>query len=467
MKQNRFYTMGLLIMLIICFALGADYPYTEAIEYPNGYMPETLTEDDFQDWWEKYKSSGFLANCNGGIRTTCKGEDGEGTTKVESMGWAMIMAAYMADKETFDGLYKFYKSKLKGHGMMDWKVSCGGGGDGGSASDGDLDVAYAMVVAAWQWGESYESEAKKIISTVKKLITQCNGTSVIVGGYGGGGGPYGGCNQTDLSYYTPAFFREMSKISGDNVWEKLADDTYKILEANANSSTGLVPDWHKYNGGSAGGQWNHTYRYDACRVPWRIALDYLWNGNEKAKAWCTKISNWAYKQGPENIKDEYQLNGSATGRYHNMSFVGGFGVGSMCNSQDVVDAFGKEMVKMGYDKGFWYHGILGPIYAMTMTGHMWNPDLVAATRAKIKKRQTSVHVMTVTNRANRELCITGIQHAAGVHLTTLNGRLVKQTNRITDASATLDMSSVNRGCYILTVQGSNGAVQKGQVISVY
>jgi hypothetical protein len=56
--------------------------------------------------------------------------------------------------------------------------------------------------------------------------------------------------------------------------------------------------------------------------PGEIALDYLWNGNEKAKAWCTTISNWANKIGPKNIKDGYNLDRSVTGTNHNMSFVG-------------------------------------------------------------------------------------------------------------------------------------------------
>jgi endoglucanase len=471
MEKNKFLNAVLAISLMIGLAIGQERPFPQNFKYPHGFLPKTFKTANLETWYSKYKSqNGLLIECNGGIRT---GSEDAGTTKVESMGWAMIIAAYMGDKTTFDGLYKFYKSKLKGHGMMDWKVSCSGGGDGGSASDGDLDVAFSLVVASWQWGGSYKDEAVKTITTVKKLITQCSGTSVLYGGYGSGGSPYGGCDQTDISYYFPAFFRAFAEITGDAAWTKLADDTYTVLNNNANSSTGLVPDWHKWNGGAASNGANHTYKYDACRVPWRIAIDYLWNGNEKALAWCKKISDWAFKIGPKNIKDGYNLDGSSIGQYHNMSYVGGFAVAAMCNSQEIADAFGTEVASMPFDT-YWYHAFLGTCYMLTMTGNLWHPNIkekqtditpVADGRNGLSP-VTSSGSVTVTNRANRELLITGIGKANAVNLTTLSGRQVKQTTAITEAGASLDISSIRRGCYILTIRDGNGTLHKGRVVTI-
>jgi hypothetical protein len=135
----------------------------------------------------------------------------------------------------------------------------------------------------------------------------------------------------------------------------------------------------------------------------------------------------------------------------------------MCNSQDVVDAFGKEMVSMKLDVGFWYHGFLGTIYAMTMTGHLWTPDLLKTTAIN-KNKTVSVSSMVVTNKANRELSINGIKNATSIFLTTLDGHQVKQTNNIANGSTTLDISSIKRGCYIISARESNGQLQKGQVV---
>jgi len=424
MKNKKLTLAAIIAVLITGTVQSQTFKYPLNINFKYGYMPKTLTTEDLDSWYKSYKSSMLLQDCNGGIRTDAYSEE-NGVTKVESMGWAMIIAAYMGDKETFDGLYRFYKSKVQGHGMMGWKVTCGGVNDASSASDGDLDVAFAFVVASWQWGDSYKSEAIKIINTVEKLIVGCGNTSVIAGGALTHGGVYGGCNETDISYHTPAFFRCFAEITGNSRWDKLADDTYTLLNNGANPSTGLIPDWQRLDGGQSDGGRNHSYGFDACRAPWRIALDYLWNGNEKAKEWCTKISNWAYGIGPKNIKDGYTLDGRATGSYHNMSYVGGFAVAAMCNSQEVADAFGEEIANMRFDN-YWYHGFLGNCYMMTMTGNMWHIR-DAETSIEKEKYQSSVkNSVVLKNLKNRKFELSGIVNGRSVTVTTLQGQLAQK-----------------------------------------
>jgi endo-1,4-beta-D-glucanase Y len=465
MKKKNLILTAIMAVFITSTVQGQTYKNPLNIKFKYGFMPKTLTTEHFQSWYNSYKSSKLLQECNGGIRTDAYSEE-NGTTKVESMGWAMIIAAYMGDKTTFDGLYKFYKSKIQGHGMMAWKVTCNGVTDGGSASDGDLDVAFAMVVASWQWGDSYKSEAVKLINTVKKLIVNCGGTTVIAGGMAGMG-TYGGCNETDISYHTPAFFRCFAEVTGDNAWNKLADDTYTLLNNGANPTTGLIPDWQSLNGGQASGGRNHNYGFDACRAPWRIALDYLWNGNEKAKEWCTKISSWAYGVGPANIKDGYTLDGRVTGSYHNMSYVGGFAVAAMCNSQEIADAFGAEVARMRFDN-YWYHGFLGNCYMMTMTGNMWHlRDAEAQTSTKKFQNSGIKSSLAVKYLKNRKLELSGISNASSVTLSNLQGRIAKKINICEMQNYLIDLSSMENGCYILSVYGKNNKTSMRQIISIY
>jgi len=56
--------------------------------------------------------------------------------------------------------------------------------------------------------------------------------------------------------------------------------------------------------------------YNACRVPWHLATDYIVSGDARAKAEVTKINTWiksATGSRPSAIVDGYQLNGTATG----------------------------------------------------------------------------------------------------------------------------------------------------------
>ncbi len=460
MKGNpmKYCMLGIVCTVLFSAVSAQEYPFPQNIKYPYGYMPATFSTEKLENWYDRFKKDNKLQNCNGGIAPMT-----DNGTKVEAMGWIMIIAAYMGDKDLFDGLYTFYKSKIQSHGMMAWLTSCGGVSDAGSASDGDLDVAFAMVVASWQWGESYRKEAIDLITTVKKLITDCNGTSVVVGGYGSDGrNPYGGCSKTDISYYTPAFFREFAKLTDDDDWERLADDTYIVLNNGANDRTGLVPDWQTWDGQPQG-----SYKFDACRVPWRMALDYLWNGNEDAKEWCTTISGWAYGVGPKNIKDGYNLDGSASGSWHSMSFVGGFAVAAMCHSQEVSDAFGEEVARMSYDS-YWYHSFLGNCYMLTMSGNMWRPDLEKAAggiRSSVRTPPRSIFIKKSAHR--RELVVSGTEAGYAVHLSTLDGKMVCRRRSGNGTTVSVDISSVKKGCYLLSVRNRKGIRQERRVVTLF
>ncbi|MBP1663923.1 MAG: hypothetical protein H6Q19_1063 [Bacteroidetes bacterium] len=311
---------------------GQTKPFPQNITYPYGFKPATISSSHAQNEYTKFKTS-FLETCNNNIRPISDTRD---VTKSESMGFVMLIAAYQGDRTNYDKLLNFYKSKLtvSANNMMAWKVNCGGIISDGSITDADIDVAFSLIIAHIQWKENYLEEAKTIIRRLKNsVITDCSGYKVLKAGYG-----YGGCNETNISYYTPAFFRIFAQVTNDNTWTTLADDTYTLLSRAANSTTGLVPDWQSSTGGIATGGHSGNYQYDACRVPWRIALDYLWNGNTKAQQWCTKITNWANGKGASNIKDGYKLDGSPVGSNNSSAFVGAFAVGAMCNSQPILFA---------------------------------------------------------------------------------------------------------------------------------
>jgi endo-1,4-beta-D-glucanase Y len=375
--KRHIYLTAILLLLIFKTGFGqTSRPFPQNVNYSFGFKPNTINYKEAQNTYNKWKEL-YLVECNGGYRVNCEGQD---ETRVEAIGFGTILTAYFGDKNEFDGLYSFYKIKRteNANNMMAWNVSCNGINDPGSATDGDIDVAFALIVAYNQWGGNYLNEAKNIIQVIKNsVVTTCDSLLALAPGYSKESeiGPmWGGCNLTDIQYYTPAFFRIFAEVTGDNTWNKLADDTYTILNAAANIKTGLVPDWQSVKG-IPGGNSDRIpfFRYDACRVPWRMALDYLWNGNEQAYKWCTKISNWAYKIGPENIMDGYNLDGTPIGTYHNSAFVGGFAVSAMCNSQMISDAFGTEMISSKLGDAHWFVMSTRSIYLLPITGNFWKP----------------------------------------------------------------------------------------------
>jgi endo-1,4-beta-D-glucanase Y len=378
--RKQIYVTALLIALALKTGFGqAARPFPQNVDYSFGFKPNTITYQEARKTYDRWKDM-LLVECNDGYRVNCEGRD---ETRVEAIGFGMLLTAYYADKDEFDGLYHFYKIKrtANANNMMAWNVSCDGINSPGSATDGDIDVAFALIVAFNQWGGGYLEEAKDVIRVIKNsVVITCDSLLALAPGYSKEsetGGRWGGCDLTDIQYYTPAFFRIFAEVSGDNDWNELADDTYTILNAAAHPVTGLVPDWQSVSGIPGGNSKRIPYyRYDACRVPWRIALDYLWNGNTRAREWCTKVSHWANDIGPANIRDGYNLDGTENNQgYHNSAFIGGFAVAAMCNSQTIADAFGKELGSTRLDDNHWFTLCTRTVYLLPVTGNFWQPDV--------------------------------------------------------------------------------------------
>ncbi|AKD04037.1 glycosyl hydrolase family 8 [Pontibacter korlensis] len=341
--------------------------------YKYGFLPATVTHELAMSEYNRWKNTQVVP-CSDGLRVIANPAN---ETKVEAIGFGLLLAAYAQDKETFDGILRFYNSKrtTQAANMMAWSVTCSGVLDPGSATDGDIDVAFALIVASKHWGNSYLDAAKEIIQLIRdKLIMQCSvsGESMYVLAPGYSGRAWGGCEMTDLMYHTPAFFRVFASVTGDNRWIELAEDTYTLLQNAAHPATGLVPDWQTASGTPGpGGRAGH-FGYDACRAPWRLTLDYLWNGNTQAEAWAKKVSDWANQVGPANIVDGYRLEGTPIGTNGlNSSFLGGFTVASMGSSQAQVDRFGTELSKLR--DTYWFNLNTRCLYLFTLTGNFWNP----------------------------------------------------------------------------------------------
>lgn len=338
-----------------------------------GFFPATISNELAMSEYNRWKTT-QVVSCNDGLRVKA---DPPSETRVEGIGFGMLLAAYANDQPTFDGLHAFYNSKrtTQANNMMAWLVTCDGIADPGSATDGDIDVAFALIVASKQWGGTYLNAAREIIERISSsLIVSCtiDGTDSYILAPGYSGGRWGGCQMTDLMYHTPAFFRVFAAVSGDNTWSQLADDTYRLLEAGAHPTTGLVPDWQTASGTPGpGGRVGH-FGYDACRAPWRLSLDYLWNGNLQAQEWCSQISGWAVEVGPENIVDGYELDGTPIGTNgRNSSFVGGFAVAAMCHSKGRVNVFGSTLSAL--NDTYWFNLNTRCLYLFTLTGNFWDP----------------------------------------------------------------------------------------------
>lgn len=459
--MNKIVKTVVLFLSLSVITAAQTHPFPQNIKYPYGYVPTTIDID-----WVKTEYAKWLKTA----LTTCGSDklyiNAGGEYKVEAIGFAAFLFAYMGDSTRFAATYNFYKANLTSAagGMMGWHGSCGGPSEQGGATDGDVDVAFGLIIASWQWPTAgYLEKAQAVIKVLKKMVVNCKsatGDSIkcLTMGYN-----FGGCSMTDISYYNPAAFREFAKVIGNAedsaMWVKLADDTYTILYAGADATTGLVADRQSVTGTPQG-----NYADDACRTPWRITLDYLWNGNEKAKEWCIKISDFANKLGIKKVSGSFSLSGQPGGT-HESKYFGGFAIAAMANSQEMVDAFATEMKSLN-DSYNWFTYVLKFCYLVTLTGNQWNNNSFTSSSLPHEQKPSiapanQIHWILL---ANRELSVSGLHPGYAVSLTDLSGKqLCSKISQ--DGTISVTMTSIRNRCVILTIKNQNNKMVASGLLS--
>lgn len=214
-----------------------------------------------------------------GDNTACIPRD-DGDCISEGVGYGMLLTAAFDDQAAFDKLWSYFKKHRRSTGMMNWQTTaCGAAISNGAATDGDLDAAMALIHASCKWGDTYMNDAETLINAIAtNAVVSCSGGSVLKPGDN-----FGGCNETDPSYLTPAYFKVFQRLTGASVWTSLTDKGYSLLAGNQTRKNGLFSDWSNDSGGVAT-QGNHSDDFgpDASRVPWRLATDYVWFNETRA-----------------------------------------------------------------------------------------------------------------------------------------------------------------------------------------
>lgn len=170
------------------------YPFPQFLKYACGgnlgtKLPEGLSHAEMElQIREAYQLHANAFEYTGdewaGIKYI-KGNNGCPYDCTEGDGYALLAAAYMADKTTFDGLWmrihdlrrnrtkKYSDCKPTGESYEYGPFSLGdNGGDFDSAADGDEDVALALYVAYKQWGEfMLDEKGEKVLDACGNPIS--------------------------------------------------------------------------------------------------------------------------------------------------------------------------------------------------------------------------------------------------------------------------------------------------------
>ncbi len=362
-----------------------DSPKVGSCSKPQGASGKYLTA--MYNTWKKMFVTG-----TGNSMKVIRPENGNDTVS-EGIGYGMLIAVYMGDKTLFDGLWGYEKSNRTAGSLMTWCIPSGGGScsaSGGSATDADEDMAFALIEAGKQWsGGTYASDAATMISDIWAHDID---TGAMLPN---GGSNFGNGMQTNPSYWAPAFYRVFATVDSSHAWNTIASNVYTALNAIAGKSTGnasgaLVPAWCSGSncGNVAGGGYTDggVYQYDAHRVPWRFGIDACWNGTTTGSTFLSKNAGFfanIAKTGIGRIVDIYTLSGTANSDAapNSMSIVGTAGVGAMAVGNSFADASWQFILDAAYSPqslikdtqghiGYTYfNATVGLLSALTLSGN--------------------------------------------------------------------------------------------------
>ncbi len=300
-------------------------------------------------------------------------------TVSEAHGYGMLITASMESKNIFDGMYRYYRSHLSeiGPNLMAWQQEDNGtaivntsGAD--SATDGDMDIAYALLIADRQWGSdgdiNYRQSAIDIINDIMEYEVNKTDWTLQLGDW---------VSETDENYveysatrasdfivqYMPAF----AKVTGDDRWMNVYDSTYSIINSIVDEyNTGILPDFLIKDSETGKfvpsppdfleSEHDGEYYYNSCRTPWRIGMDYLINGNEDAKKFADTITSFIVEStngDPSEIKAGYKLDGTPIEDYADLCFIAPFMVAGACgDNTEWHDALRETVLNYGDDTYF-------------------------------------------------------------------------------------------------------------------
>lgn len=205
----------------------------------------------------------------------------------EATGYGMIISVLMGNQKHFDGFFQFVQSfkSTNNKAFMSWIIpeSENVKYTDGCATDGDFDIAYALLIAHEKWGSSgeinYYNEAKKIIKAAEKSLIGRN-KAVLFGDWCKSSSESNYNSGTRSSDWLTGHFEVFEKVTGNDIWGKVTDKIYGTIIPNVmNDTTGLVPDFTTGSlevpkGMILEDENDKDFDWNACRYPWRQTTAY-------------------------------------------------------------------------------------------------------------------------------------------------------------------------------------------------
>ncbi len=370
MKRTKLILKRILItiaVVLIAFGIGygAYYTYTERVRETNNAPQVFASNRMLLELWGDYKLSALEPGSNRTLDKSAKN-----ITTSEGQSYTMMRSVWMDDIDTFDKSWQWTKDNLQRDDMlMSWKFGDLGDGrygileaEGGqnTATDADVDIAFALLMASGRWkDEKYIADARPIVQAIwEKEVVVINGKPILAAN---------DIERNDLSsiivnpsYFSPYAYRAFAKLDPTHDWSALVDSSYDILLESSElpldkvASSGLTPNWIRVDRTTGAvipsPEYNSNYGFDALRTPWRMALDWSYHKEPRAKEVLSKLSvletEWRNKG---KLAAEYSHDGIPTVNYSTAALNGASMPYFDVMHPDIADTYYRNMLLPYYD----------------------------------------------------------------------------------------------------------------------
>ncbi|MGV8877730.1 MAG: glycosyl hydrolase family 8 [Sphingobacteriaceae bacterium] len=373
------YLIPFTLSFCIIFAISANLdaqprkPFPQHAVYAKGiiipdHKSQQLIDSDVVIVYERWKKNYLTEDVgeSGLYYIKYQPDAGKPVTCSEAHGYGMVTFAYMAGADQdaqkyFDGMYRFFKAHPSNGNskLMNWQQAIENGKavsvGSSAATDGDMDIAYALLLADQQWGSSgsinYKTAALNVIAGLKESIIHHQYKTLKMGDWASNEGSRVS-DATRPSDFMLQHLKAFKKATGDPIWDQVCEKTYAIIDylfLNYSAKTGLLPDFAEYKDGHfipaighlLESEYDGSYSYNAARTAWRIGTDCVTTGDQQALAQLNTLNSWirsASQDDPSKIDAGYFLDGKILpGRnYQDLTYQAPFMVSAMIDKKNQV-----------------------------------------------------------------------------------------------------------------------------------
>lgn len=332
-------------------------------------------------------------------------------TVSEAMGYGLVIFALMSKfdptaKSHFSYLYNYIKSypSIYNNNLMAWQQIMTSNGDiinaeadTSSATDGDMEISYGLILAHKIWGEYDEIDYKgESIKRIKALMESCVNQEdyfLTLGDWVKGIEKNNFKFVTRCSDFLVYEIKEFIKydIENSSEWKQVINKIESIINEqmeNLSKYNGLMPDFlvkddfgfSPPNGKILESNHDGDYYYNSCRIPWRYSMDMILNNvpvTNQLRILNSWIKNTTFLN-PNNIKSGYYIvndyPGKPFGFYNDLSFIAPFLVSSIIEQEntDWTISLWKTIMNKPITQCTFYENTLKLLAMIAITGNWQN-----------------------------------------------------------------------------------------------